>query len=252
MRLLFVWVWVWAWVSVWICPLLAPAAAMVKSTADRNLQPHTVMILGSKGSFCSAIVLKQDVLLTAAHCVTGSSDYRVHWRSTDGTPVLEAPAAIAIHPGYTKDAAQARKRSIDLALVKLQSPLPALFDRVSLSDAIPRAGERLTVGGYGLGNENDPASSGVFRIATLGVIEPYGPSSILVWLTDPTTGPKSAGAGACTGDSGGPIFDAAGSVVAVTIYAEGPGKSRCGALTQGLLLKPQRAFIDATLKKWNR
>jgi S1-C subfamily serine protease len=225
---------------------------MVKSTADRNLEPHAVMVLGSKGSFCSAVVLKQDVLLTAAHCVTGSSDYRVHWRGADGTPILEAPAAITIHPGYAKDAAQARKRSIDLALIKLKSPLPTLFDRVKLSDIVPRTGDKLSVAGYGLGNENDPATSGVFRVASLGVIEPYGPSSILVWLTDPTTGPKSAGAGACTGDSGGPIFDTAGSLVAVTVYAEGPGKARCGALTQGLLIKPQRAFIDATLKKWNR
>jgi hypothetical protein len=40
--------------------------------------------------------------------------------------------------------------------------------------------------------------------------------------------------------------------VAVTIYAEGPGKQRCGALTQGLLVQPQRSFINTTLKKWNR
>jgi len=237
---------------MWACLAGWPANAMVNSTANRTLEPHAVMVLGSKGSFCSAVVLKQDVLLTAAHCVTGSSDYRVHWRGADGTPILEAPAAISIHPGYAKDAAQARKRSIDLALIKLKSPLPTLFDRVKLSDMEPRTGDRLSVAGYGLGNENDPATSGVFRVASLGVIEPYGPSSILVWLTDPTTGPKSAGAGACTGDSGGPIFDAAGSLVAITVYAEGPGKARCGALTQGLLIKPQRAFIDATLKKWNR
>lgn len=229
-----------------------PATAMVKGKADRSLEPHAVMILGSKGSFCSAIVLQQEVLLTAAHCVTGSSDYRIHWRGTDGTPVLEAPAAIAVHPGYAKDAAQARKRSIDLALVKLRTPLPASFKRVNLSNAVPRSGDNLTVGGYGLATENDPATSGVFRIAPLSVIEPYGPSSILVWLTDPSSGTKAAGAGACTGDSGGPIFDPAGSLVAVTVYAEGPGKARCGSLTQGLLVQPQRQFIDSTLKKWGR
>ena len=239
----------------WILSFLicaTPAAAMVKAQPDKQFAPHAVMVLGSKGSFCSAVVLKQDVLLTAAHCVTGSSDYRVHWRNADGTPVLEAPTAIAVHPGYAKDAAQARKRSIDLAMVKLQSPLPAMFDRIELSDMTPRAGDTLLVAGYGLANENDPATSGVFRVASLSVIEPYGPSSILVWLSDPASGPKAAGAGACTGDSGGPIFDSAGALVAVTVYAEGPGKARCGALTQGLLVQPQRRFIDATLKKWNR
>lgn len=229
-----------------------PATAMVKSNPAPGLQPYAVMVLGSKGSFCSAAVLAQDVIITAAHCVTGSPDYRVHWRDKDGLPVLREIATIAIHPGYTKDAAQQRKRSIDLALVRLREPLPVPFKPVSFSAATPRAGDTLNVAGYGLGTENDPSTSGVFRSTPLGVIEPYGPSSILVWLTDPATGPKASGAGACTGDSGGPIFDSTGALVAVTIYAEGPGKAHCGALTQGLLVAPQRNFIDSTLKKWNR
>lgn len=229
-----------------------PAMAMVASSPAPQLQAHSVMVLGSKGSFCSAVVLKPDVILTAAHCVTGSSDYRVHWRDQDGTPVLKPPRAIVVHPGFAKDAAQARKRSIDLALVQLDEALPTTFQPVLLSSLTPRTGDRLTVAGYGLSRENDPATSGTFRSAQFGVIEPYGPSSILVWLSDPATGPKASGSGACTGDSGGPIFDDAQKLVAVTVYAEGAGKARCGALTQGVLIAPQRQFIENTLKKWGR
>lgn len=232
--------------------LTFPAMAMVAGAPAPQLQSQALMVLGSKGSFCSAVVLKPDVLLTAGHCVTGSSDYRVHWRDKDGTPVLKVPRAIAVHPGFAKDAAQARKRSIDLALVQLDEALPTTFEPISYSSLAPRSGDTLTVAGYGLTRENDPASSGTFRAAKLSVIEPYGPSSILVWLSDPATGAKAAGAGACTGDSGGPIFDEQQKLVALTIYAEGVGKARCGALTQGLLIAPQRAFIDATLKKWGR
>lgn len=232
--------------------LMAPAAAMVKSAPAPLLAPHAVMVLGSKGSFCSAIVLNPQVLLTAAHCVSGSPDYRVHWREKDGQPVLREAAAIAIHPGFAKNAARDRKRSIDLAMIRLAEPLPPQFKPVVLSDLVPRTGDRLTVAGYGLATENDPVTGGTLRAATLSTIEPYGPSSILVWLSDPATGPKAAGAGACTGDSGGPIFDSQNALVAVTVYAEGPGQSRCGALTQGLLVAPQRNFIETTLKKWQR
>jgi hypothetical protein len=239
-------------VILFLLALMGPASAMVKSEPAPLLAPYAVMVLGSKGSFCSAIVLNPYVLLTAAHCVSGSPDYRVHWRDKDGQPVLREPAAIVLHPGYAKNAARDRKRSIDLAMIRLAEPLPPQFKSVALSDLRPRTDDRLIVGGYGLSTENDPATGGTFRAATLATIEPYGPSSILVWLSDPVSGPKAKGAGACTGDSGGPIFDSAYALVAVTVYAEGPGQARCGALTQGLLVAPQRSFIETTLKKWQR
>lgn len=236
--------------ALFLCLLLNPASAMVKSIVDKDLERYAIMVLGSKGSFCTAIIIKQDILLTAAHCVTGSSEYRAHWRNSDGTHALEKLAAIAIHPGYVKNAVLARKRSIDIAILKLPVPLPNQFKAVDLSDRVPQLGDILKVGGYGLSKENDPSTGGIFRTATLSMIEPYGRSSILLWLSDPHKNPKANGAGACTGDSGGPIFDVTGSLVAVTVYAEGHGKENCGAITQGVLIKPIHSFIDETIKKW--
>jgi hypothetical protein len=46
------------------------------------------------------------------------------------------------------------------------------------------------------------------------------------------------------------MFEADGAVVAVIAFAEGAGKARCGKLTQGVRIAPQRAFIDATLARW--
>ncbi len=239
-------------VILFFLALMVPAVAMVKGEPAPLLAPYAVMVLGSKGSFCSAIVLNPQVLLTAAHCVSGSPDYRVHWRDKDGQPVLREPATIILHPGYAKNAARDRKRSIDLAMIRLAEPLPSQFKSVALSDLVPRTGDRLIVAGYGLTVENDPVTGGTLRASTLATIEPYGPSRILVWLSDPVSGPKGNGAGACTGDSGGPIFDNNGALVAITVYAEGHGQARCGALTQGLLVEPQRNFIETTLKKWQR
>lgn len=229
--------------------MAGPAAAIVQGRPDAGLSRHALMVLNDRGGFCTASLIAPTVLLTAAHCVTGANAYRVHYKDGSGQPVMLEPARVAVHPGYDAGAVKGRRRSIDMALVRLSAPLPG-FVPIGLSGSgRPGPGARLTVAGYGLGTEGAPTSGGQFRTAELGVIEPFGPSSILVWLTDPATGRNASGSGACQGDSGGPILDG-GGVVAVTVWAEGVGKARCGALTQGLLVAPQRTWIDGVLASW--
>lgn len=232
--------------------LAMPASAVVQGRDDGGLARHAVMVLTDRGGFCTGVVLSRTVVMTAAHCVTGATAYRVHYKDGAGQPVMLEPRGIAVHPGYDAGAVKGRRRSIDLALVRLAEPLPPGFAAVPLSTGDrPGPGARLVVGGYGLAAEGEPTSGGRFRSAELAVIEPFGPSSILVWLSDPATGRSKAGAGACQGDSGGPVFAPDGGVAAITVWAEGVGKSRCGALTQGLLVAPQRAWIDRVIAGWN-
>ena len=89
----------------------------------------------------------------------------------------------------------------------------------------------------------DPRATGTFRSAALGVVEPHGPSRILVWLRA-----ASGRAGGCQGDSGGPVTDGDGAVVAVTAWIGGG----CGGLTQGVLLGPQRDWLDRIVSGWGR
>lgn len=206
----------------------------------------SVMVLGSRGSVCTAVVLAPDVVLTAAHCV-GAAEHRVHWKGAGGTPMLVTPAAVARHPGYSAGAETTRRRSIDLALVRLPSALPSDFVPASLSGSIAAKGAAVTVAGYGVAREGDGRSSGTFRAASLSVVEPHGPGRILVWASG-----GAAEAGACQGDSGGPLIDGRGSVVAITSWARGQGSKQCGAMTQGVLVAPQRAWIDTTLSHWGR
>ncbi|WP_293853207.1 trypsin-like serine protease [uncultured Alsobacter sp.] len=239
----------WIVAAVVALATAGPAHAVVQGRPDTGLARHALMVLNDRGAFCSASLIAPTVLLTAAHCVTGANAYRVHYKDGGGQPVMLEPAKIAVHPGYDAGAVKGRRRSIDMALVRLTAPLPG-FEPIGLSQAgRPGPNARLTVAGYGLGVEGSAVSGGQFRTAELGVIEPFGPSSILVWLTDPATGRNASGAGACQGDSGGPILDG-GGVIAVTVWAEGAGKARCGALTQGLLVGPQRGWIDGVLGGW--
>lgn len=222
------------------------AEAIVGGAEDRGpLARQSVMVLSSKGGMCSAVVLADDVLLTAAHCVTGAEQHRVHFRDAAGEPVLIEPAEKAVHPGYNAKAIEKRQRSIDLALVRIPEPLPAQFARATLTATKPAKDEAVTIGGYGLARESDPKTTGTFRTAALKAIEPYGPSTILLWS-------KGAGVmGACQGDSGGPMM-VEDAVAAITSWSSAAKGSSCGGVTQGVLVGPQREWIDRTLKGWNR
>ena len=225
------------------------AHAIVGGAEDRGpLSRASVMVLSSKGGMCSAVVVARDVVLTAAHCVTGASDHRVHFRAEDGTPVLIVPKAKATHPGYDAKAVEGRRPSIDLALLQLPDPLPGRFEAASLSAAGVPGGSSLAFGGYGVAREGDGRSTGTFRIVGLNLVEPYGPSRILVWAR-----PTQGAAGACEGDSGGPIArHGASAVFAVSTWAKGAKGRDCGEYSQGVLLGPQRAWIDRTLQGWAR
>ena len=202
---------------------------------------------GNAAGFCSGVVVAPDAVLTAAHCAGALADTRVHFRDARGQPVLVELAAIAVHPLYRKSAIAAREQSIDLALLRTAQPLPAPFLPASLAASARIAvGDAFRLAGFGVAREKDGATSGTLRVAKLAARAPL--SQILLWAQDAA----NQGAGACTGDSGAPIF-AAGSdeVVAITDWASGNGGKSCGSLTQGALVGPQRSWIDETLRRWH-
>jgi hypothetical protein len=226
--------------------LATPAHAIVGGAEnDGRLARASVMVLSSKGGVCSAVIVDADVVLTAAHCVAGAPEHRVHWRGEDGRPELVLPAAKAVHPGYDAKAVEARRRSIDLALIRLPEKLPDRFAVATLSAAAPPAGARATFGGYGASAAGEARSTGTFRSADLPVVERFGKSTILIWA-------EGAGkAGACMGDSGGPIARGE-AVFAVATWVGDRRSGACGKFSQGVLLGPQRAWIDKTLAGWGR
>lgn len=227
----------------------SPAGAIVGGAPGGPGEAATVMVLNDQGGVCTGIVVAPAAVLTAAHCAPAGAALRVHYKETDGTPALLPPREAIRHPGFDARAIQSRTRSIDLALLRLPADLPARFQPATLAAAAPRQGERVTASGWGVSAEGRPETTGTYRHAMLGVIEPYGPSRILLWAADPATGGKTAGAGVCQGDSGGPIWQG-GAVIAVSTWSTGPAGRQCGLLSQSVRLGQQRGWIDATLARW--
>ncbi len=230
----------------------APASAIVgASQPATELAPFIVMVLNRSGStsgFCSASVIAQDVVLTAAHCVADPANTRVHFHGAHGEPVIVEVAAIIKHPAYHADAARTRHVSIDLALIRLARPLPASFQPILIAEMNSiKPGDTFRIAGFGVTQEGAAASSGVLRTGRIAARAPL--SSILLWADDPT----HQGTGACTGDSGGPILASdAPMLIAVTDWAEGMGQQQCGSLTQGALVAQHRAWMNGVMTEWHK
>jgi Trypsin len=232
--------------TTWLALLLwTPTAhAIVGDAADATKwQRHVVMVLsrsGKQAGFCSGVVLTRTIVLTAAHCIASANDTRAY---VPGQPLF-ALRRIAKHPDFHVDAPRTRSRSIDLALLETADPLPANFTAPVLADAaLYELGTSFEIAGFGVAREGDAKSSGTLRVGNVRLRAPL--SSVLLWLEDP-----QHETGACTGDSGGPVFTESGKLAAIVAFAEGEGTRHCGKLTQAVLIAPQRGWIEGVIQGW--
>lgn len=223
-----------------------PVFAITGSAQTGSPASASVLMLLNERGFCTANVVAPDLLITAAHCVYQIKSAAAYWEGAQPDSLIQAKQ-FAIHPGYRPNAPKTRERSIDLALVQLERPLPARFKPLTLDyDARVEIGSTFTISGFGLREEKNGKTGGRLHSATLVTREPL--SKLLIWAKDAANG----GTGACTGDSGGPFLSSDGKLIAITIWSSGPGQQSCGDLTQALRLGPERDFIEKTIANWSR
>ncbi|MGH6822725.1 MAG: S1 family peptidase [Methylocella sp.] len=229
--------------------LAAPVFALVGPAWEApELAPYVVTVLDKSGraSFCTASVIAQEIVLTAAHCVSSLSNTRVLFRGGESQLVPLDIASLAVHPEFRPKIGRKHLISIDLALLRLAEPLPPAFKPIELTDSAPVAiGQPFRIAGFGRADESVSGTSGVLRA---GILVASGPKSpVLVWLADP----NGTGLGGCTGDSGAPVL-AVGqpALVAVAIRANGNNGHSCGATTEAVLIGPQMPWVRKTLQAW--
>jgi secreted trypsin-like serine protease len=229
-----------------------PAAAMVGGAgpAPDAIGRSVVLIVGSRGNFCSGAAIAPDLVLTAAHCVLPGSDYKIVEFDAARQPLLRDVKSVTAHPKFDLKTMLAHRATADVALLKLAAPLasvtPAALGPAGLT-VVP--GDTLTVAGTGVAVRGDGKSGGTVRAATL---EATGrPGTLQIRLLDPATKGEKPGLGACTGDSGAPVFRAAPNpvIIGVVSWSTGPRNSDgCGGLTGVTPLTLYLEWIRGTAK----
>jgi len=191
-----------------------PAAALVgdASPAEWTIARPAVMVFRPDGTACSGVVVAQDLVLTAAHCVVARTNLRIVGHLAAVAYRLADVTEIATHPQFSWP--ESSWPTADLALLKLSKELPTGFAPAFLDNRPVAPGDRLIVVGYGVGTQGDVKTAGTPRMATFVVRDR---ADNLLTLRDASGGALST----CGGDSGAPAFAVRGGVLALAGIVNG-------------------------------
>jgi secreted trypsin-like serine protease len=233
----------------------SPAVAIVGggSAAPDGLARSVVTVVGSRGNFCTGALIAPDLVLTAAHCVAPGASYKIVDYSDKPAKLLDV-RNVAVHPSFSLPTLLGHRATADVALLQLAAKGPS--GGAPAATGIPQipieVGAPFTIAGMGVSIRGDGRSGGVIRAA--GLVTTGKPGTLQIRLVDATTQGARDGLGACTGDSGAPVFeDQQGKavIVGVVSWSTGPNNAAgCGGLTGVTPLTLYRDWILQTARTW--
>jgi secreted trypsin-like serine protease len=232
-----------------------PAGAIVGGAqpAADGVSRSVVTIVGSRGNFCTGSLIAPSLVLTVAHCVQPGADYKIVQYGADKKPELQDVKAVAIHPGFRMAEMLAHRATADVALLRLEIPAKGKTPaRLGMPLSPLAAGNPFTIAGVGVTVRGDGKSAGIIRTAPL--VATGKPGTLQIRLVDPAGQGTQAGLGACTGDSGAPVFEdqhSGPAIIGVVSWSTGPnGSAGCGGLTGVTPLTLYRDWLLTTARQW--
>jgi hypothetical protein len=234
--------------------LATPSQAVVGGgvTNPDTIAPSVVTLIGSHGNVCSGALIAPNVVLTAGHCIAPQTSYRVLDYATQPPRLLTAQK-VARHPLFNLQTMLAHRATADVALLLLPAAVPSKTPALLGTPRSPVApGARFTIAGIGVTISGGDEGIGTIRAASL--VATGQPNGLQIRLVDPATNNTRNGLGACTGDSGAPVFEDQGEravIVGVVSWSTGANNSAgCGGLTGVTPLTIYRDWILQTVRGW--
>jgi len=229
-----------------------PALAVVGGLDSRDAlgaRASTVRIETSRGELCSGAVIAPEIVLTAAHCLMGGGSISVVSLDTRFRARRQMVVAVLPHPSFVPGTTPRTQPGTDLALLRLAQPLPRDIEPLTLGSGLWQ-GETITMAGYGLSAENNKRTARRLRETQLVNAGNYTTQNTVKVAVDAEGRGETPGAGACRGDSGGPVLrgDARSrDLVGIVSWSSGPLKTQarriCGGFTAITPISDYRGWI---------
>jgi MYXO-CTERM domain-containing protein len=215
---------------------------IVGGTTSSTVQDSVVFLMKGQDESCSGTLIAPNLVLTARHCVATPPETSECGGYTNTTSPSNMSIKVGVSSNWDVGSVVAQGKQIfeptkndmcgfDVALILLDRDVPnAKIAKVRFTPL--KNGERTIAVGYGADENDNTLPRRMQRDTTiLGV----GPAKIAyksqdgqTFNYDAPTGDVVTGESTCFGDSGGPLFDAAGNVVAMT--SRGPFDSPMGGV----------------------
>ncbi|TVR10463.1 MAG: peptidase S1 [Salinarimonadaceae bacterium] len=234
----------------------APADAIVRganSTDPDGLRTFVVRIESDLGEMCTGVLIDDDLILTAAHCLLARARYSVFGLDRRFQTIRREAIAAALHPTFEAGVPPRRQPGADIAVLRIDAPFGRQFRSMPLVPlARPMEGEDVTIAGFGTTAFGRRNSARVLRYTYLRLRGEIRMGNTVLMGSDSERNSERAGAGACQGDSGGPILrgdPGTYGLIGLVSWSSGAtgetGRTACGGSTAITPIAPHLDWIAA-------
>lgn len=223
------------------------------STDPNGLRTFVVRIESDLGEMCTGVLISDDLVLTAAHCLLAEARYTVYALDRRFQTIKREAIAAALHPTFEAGAPPRRQPGADIAVMRIDAPFGRQFRPMPIVPlARPMEGEDVTIAGFGTTAYGRRNSARVLRYTYLRLRGEIRMGNTVLMGSDSERNSERAGAGACQGDSGGPILrgdTGTYALIGLVSWSSGAtgetGRTACGGSTAITPIAPHLDWIAA-------